>query len=1545
MYRLLIPLVLGLFGSATLLAQVPKSIQFNQPLKPAKFNTQADMPCNAAGTYTLGAFMGQSNDTGFGPGDTTIYLCGGDQIFVDHNGDFDLSGDPQNFTAPGIGWAFYTCPPTVGGDNLAAVLADPCIWPGASNGLFVATDQINGDIQFNNTGALQNNAVFNPSPGAPLCVYFAPITLDNFATQGYELNGPCVNVNVAAAFKVVYLNPITADGITPNAGDDCLGRFRISGGLPEFEKNVATYDIKIYLTSDPSVKAIVHTPKAQLFDDAVVFFSAPQGGTYTVEIEDGKSCGHIFQVDMTGCNPSDNVVLNASDTIVPPGGTICVPITVDNFSAVSAAFSLQWDPAVLGYGSVQNIRPPFNAGMGNNFSLNLSEVNSGLLGVVAADLTGTGVNYPDGTVLFEVCFAALGALGDCSPLLFTNDLTQVQIEDVMGNIAAVTGDTGSVCIDFLPLEIQVFLSDTTCIGSATLNVVAEGGQAPYEVIISTLPASVNILGTIAANGGSYTRSVQSNTYVVCVTDENGIGTEVCDTITVDLSTLGAFLQVNQLPQCFGDSTGNIQVNVFNGSTQVPPAGYSFAWSPASVPSPTGFQQVGVSAGTYTVTVTDPNGCTAVAAGTLGQPTRLNRQNVSVIPATCSGVEDGQITYTVIGGTPFSGNQYAFTWGYRGPGSTSITPQGTYSANPHVFAARAGGTYFVTVTDSLGCTFMDSVEVNNLRTLEIDLVSEIRPTCFGLSDGSLSIEVVETPAFPTPQYAFFWFPSVGTQTTGTDTDLLEDLPAGQYIVLATEVNTGCGVADTFNLTQPAELLLNTGFANPTCPQPNGGSISATATGGTGAINNFIFEWENAAGPLLPNGNSKINLVAGTYTVSVTDINGCQDSATITLVLPPPPAINGADITPVVCGGDGCLDVLAPTGVSFIWSDTLGNILNSTTTSNPEICNLDGGTYIVLVTDADQCVAIDTFTLAPVVPLSISDTTLINPSCFGSADGTISIGIQGGLPGYTVTWTPAGTGTVITGRSAGPHIVRIQDLQGCVLVDTFALVNPPSISITSTNYMVPTCPDSCNGGIELQVLYVPGGGNPPFPGDFSFSWSQDNSTDSLRNDLCPGTYTVTVRDANNCFNTTEIQIISPPEIDTLSLTINGVSCFGDDDGSAVIVATAGNGAPFTYLWSTGSSTGTATNLSAQAYNVSVTDRLGCRKVYTVDIPTPDQILVSSDPATSAEITCFGGSDGAIGVLVNGGIPPYDYIWNPVAGNTSPNTGLTAGNYALTVRDANGCTSTYTETLDNPAPVLGDFADPAPILCNGGTTSIIIESISGGAGAPYTYSVNGGVPQEPNFSTTVNAGLIEITYFDFKGCAYSDTINIPQPDPIIITFPAALIELELGDSVRLIPTITGGNLIDQYLWSPLENLTLSADSSEALLYTFESGTYTLTVVDAAGCTAVQSIRVEIDPNRNVYIPNIFKPHNPGGTNDFFKPFIGLGVEKVNFMRVYDRWGEQLFNQEDFVPNNDVLSEGWDGRYKGKLVNPGVYIYVIEVKFLDERVLIYRGDITVVR
>ncbi|MFN0034225.1 MAG: gliding motility-associated C-terminal domain-containing protein [Saprospiraceae bacterium] len=1571
MHRLLIPLFACLFmgAPALLRAQILQEIHYppfdphNVP--PAQHG--ADMMCGNAGTFTLGPFLAESNDTTL----PTIFLCHGDTFFVKHNGDADLSGDPVPGTTPGIAFGFYQCPPSVMGDNLLAiigsaippVLGDPCILPGATTGLYVTPAVPNGGTTtFFNSGALQTQ--FNM--GQPISLFFAPITVDSFANGGgFEEPqpgfppGPCVNVNTAAAFNVVYLNEITTNGIdSMYVGNDCLGQFTIRGGFPQYDQLLngdAEYTINIFLESDPSVKAIVHTSKLTYF--ANVIFSVPQPGFYTVVVEDGKSCPATFRVNMNGCNASDNLGLIFPDTIVPPGNQICVAVTVENFTIFSGTFSVEWDESVLQYTGLQNANPAIDSIFGPA-NLNELEVANGLLGAqVFNNPNPSVITIPDGETLFEICFTAVGQLGDCSGLIVTNDPTGVALEDETGQEIALSVDTGQVCIAFLPLSFTYEVVDTTCLGEATLNIIPSGGVAPYQIIVEEIngPTYSTDNNTIINTGGGIFE-VQNTigstdntavTYNICVQDNNGLGATQCTTLVVNIPSLGAQLDFAQQPTCNGDSDGIVNAVVLFGGAIVPNPGpnFTFAWSPANVPDPTGPSQNNVKAGPFTVTVTDTNtGCSFFASGALPQPTPISAQSVTQIPAACSGICNGVITYEAEGGTPFAGMVYQYAW-------TNITtglPAGTGTGNPIVLNNACGGDYRITLTDANGCVFVDSVTLNNARDITIEPVGQIQNVlCNGGSTGAISVTVMESPPSGNP-FTFFWTPPTAgaMQMDNTPSSTYSKLPAGSYTVVAVD-NLGCQATNTFDIAEPPLLVLDTlggigGIEQPGCDLPNSGSICLFTSGGSGGPNTFVYTWSN---PGANNSNCQNGLSVGNYGITVTDVNGCQDSLQIALLTPQPPTITAVDSTGVGCGDDGSLSVTAPGGFLFIWTDINGVVIDSTAA----IDSLVGGSYIIHIFDEKGCETIDTFTLMPVTPMSFSDTTLIEPSCFGFADGQIAIGVQDGQPPYVMyTWNPTQPNqSVIFNLEAGLHEVTVTDNVGCELIGAFTLSQPPEIAITFA--LSPTiigrvsCFGICDGDAAPVVVY---NSTPQTQGNFSFLW-EDGSTDSLRTDLCAGFNSVTVTDGAACFSIGSVEITTPPEITFSALTTTPTNCFGDSTGTASITATGGNGGPYTYQWNIpGATTSSITGLPFGVYTVTITDNSECtNSIDTINIGQPEEMQLM----TSAEDpNCFGGSNGQATVEVMGGVSPYTYLWQNAAGVNVGNANmaemLNAGTYDVTVTDANGCTTVGSEVITDPDGVDGSYEDLEPLICNGDETILNIASISGGSGGPYRFSVDFGAVLDPNFPVSIGGGVHYITYYDAKDCAITDSIFVLEPAPITVTFDPDLIEIELGATADLEPIITGAAVIGSFTWTnPL--FLLYADTLNAVAYTFTNLTYTLTVQDTFGCSGSGSVVVNVDPNRNVYVPNIFAPNNPTGLNDHFNVNAGLGVELVNFMRVYDRWGELMYQREKFIPDNDNLGEGWDGRFNGDFVNPGVFIYLVEVKFLDGRVLLYRGDVTVVR
>ncbi|MBK9336262.1 MAG: gliding motility-associated C-terminal domain-containing protein [Lewinellaceae bacterium] len=1114
------------------------------------------------------------------------------------------------------------------------------------------------------------------------------------------------------------------------------------------------------------------------------------------------------------------------------------------------------------------------------------------------------------------------------------------MDEASGLQPAISAITGELCVELIPLVVDLFVSAPNCDNTASIGVIVSGGSAPYEIIWR--PCVGGVQNSVVSNIADtiLTLPLPEGCWEVCVTDLNGTGTEICQTLDISIPSLGATLAVVQSPTCNNGSDGSLRADVTIDGVLFPNPGpnYAFEWNTV----PPRFTQTidDIPAGGYSVTVTDlTTGCTQVAAGTLSQPSAITVA-LQITPSSCPGIADGTITAVASGGTPgVIGSEYIFQWEYAPNPPNPIFTDDSCLGNPCVLTGKLPGVYFVTITDANGCTYVHPVEIElpSAREFKIDTIGVVDPTCFGLSNGSILVEASANPDFTNPNYLFFWNPATGQQTNNGNASTLSGLPAGNYDVSVLELNSGCTAGATFVLNEPDLLVAAVTTQNsPSCQLQNNGSIVVSAMGGTGA---YAYLWSSAPPATLPPLPNLQNLTPGTYTVTVSDINGCLDSLTIPLPLPNPPAITAVDSTSVVCGADGCLSVTAPTGVSFTWTTLAGAPVGTT----PEVCNLTGDSYIVTVRDAQNCVTTDTLTLAPVTPLFLADSLLTQPTCNGGSDGSIAIDVQGGTPGYLYGWSSGQGSPVIFPIPAGAYTVTVTDSRGCTLEQAFVLANPPGIVIQYNNIVPVSCPGACDGQVTLVTYYNT---VPPTPANFDFLWV-DGSTDSVRTDLCTGYNIVTVRDPiSGCFRIDSIFIGTPPAF-AATFNNDSVSCFGDNDGRARITLTGGNGQPYSYLWSTGAAFPNVTNLEAGPITVTVTDNAGCTQVFTTTIEQPAQISITTPVGGLDNPNCFGSSDGEIQISVSNGTPGYMFSW---AGSTGPLgtdspilQNLAAGTYTVTVTDANGCTELQFFNLTDPPPVIGSYLPWEPILCNGEETTLFIDMITGGSGAPYQYSLDFGVYLDPGFPISMTGGEHYITYIDRTGCEQTDTIFVDEPQPITVTFNPDMVEIELGDSLQLIPLVTGATVAD-FVWTPAELLS-NPDTLEPYTNTYQSQLYTLVVFDANGCSATGSIQINIDLNRNVYIPNVFLAGNTGGLNDHFNPNVGRGVETVNYMRIFDRWGSLLYERNSFYPNNNDFAEGWDGKHKGQFVLPGVYVYVIEVKFLDGRVLLYRGDVTVLR
>lgn len=1562
-----IPILL-FFLLSGLQAQVYQTISV-----PRQSAGQARMMCtnDAGNILNFGNFIGFSNDRA---GDT-IFFCLGDSLFVNHDAlSVDFSGDPRPGTPAGIGYIPFSCPPTITGPTIADIPTDPCLLtstnfpPGGDQPfhLFVGTEGLSGSSWFWNDGTVQ--AFFSTmGSNEPRVIWQTPTTFDALDANGlavYESPvgfpdsvGNCVNLSTDQAFAIAYLNAIEVIDVSISG---CGGSFRVIGGSPELIGG--TYNISISLTTNPSIVATSIT--AAVGHDGLVNFEVPQPGNYRIEVSDEKACPASAIVDMSSC---DAVTFSMPFENHLPGSSFCVPVRVAGFENVTGfQYTINFDPTVLSFTGVQTNNPSIpllSPGSFNGPPSSGGTQPPGIIRVQYIDLSGNTVSIPDNDILYELCFTAIAPLGNCSPLEIVGSPVPVIVitEGPTGpEESGVVLNQGAICISDQAFFVGLTQDSLSCADAmdGRLNITMAGGVSPYNVssrALFPLPPAAFGPEVVAGNPATVSFSgLLAGFYSVEVTDNNG--NLVVDTIQV-LAPDAISLNISTTdPRCADEQNAAAAAIVrVNGIRVTDPvaAGYTFSWN---VSSENTDSLTGLSPNIFiSLTLTSPSGCVRTASADLGNaaPLSISPQDneLATTPATCNGALDGQITVSGVGGVP-GAMGYSFEWS-NGESMNSNMPVTISALNP--------GQYTVTITDDNGCTAMATYTVAASKTLSVNaFVEDI--SCNGEGDGRIIFtgftNINDPNATPDLPYTFTWSANAPAVVEINGINEIDSLMAGTYTLTMIDA-AGCSVDTSFTIAEPA--LLEITAVNPvgeSCTVGMDGSATLLVEGGTFP---YTYTWPHSAAETDSIANGLVAMTG--YQVQVTDANGCTSNATFDISSPTPPTITQFNDDFVSCpdATDGSLTVVATPGgspiVQYEWADSNGNSfgLGPNTTT---ISNLSPGTYFVTITGQDACTRIDSAQVLSPGFVALDSVNFTRPTCVGDGDGRIRIFPSGGTEPYLYTWStsPNAPGTLnpLTGLVAGTYSVTVTDANGCTpLVQSLVLEEPPSITASFSNVQGVSCPDdaTCDGQISITAQYSDGSN-----GSFNFVWSEGTTELGLNSSsisqLCRGEISVNISDGA-CGESFVDTIPSPAAI-TIGVEIDPVSCFGDSDGSATVNPSGGTG-NFNIFWQeTGATTPTIENLTAGVYNAIVTDANGCNRAQTIDVRQPDPLELSLDPVASRPtVSCAGDTDGRFGVFVsstnNNPLLPAPYTWSGgVAGPTeAAATGLGPGTYSVTVTDTKGCMDELSYTISEPTPITFSVLPIEEPLCFGETTLVTIDTAFGGSSRgfeDFTFSVNNsGFRLTVLQAGTTFAGQTVLTVFDTVGCSASDTFSVNQPPAILVNLPEEIV-IELGDSLTVLnPIISPAGDIYEYNWSPAEFLSSDTVRSPGI-YPFESTNYTFTVTNANGCTASAEIFVEVDVNRNVYIPNVFSP-NRDGRNEDFRIYACQGVERINTVRIFDRWGGMVFNADNLAPNCLDGIVLWDGLYKGKAVNPGVFVYMIEVRFLDGTELLYRGDVSVLR
>lgn len=1115
------------------------------------------------------------------------------------------------------------------------------------------------------------------------------------------------------------------------------------------------------------------------------------------------------------CNFNGFGLVVESDSAMT-GEQVCLDVAACNFTDIlSMQYTMQFDPTIIQFDNVGN----FNLQDLSSGNFGTTMTNNGFVTVSWNDLMGQGVTVPDETVIYSICFTAIGPGGSIDTVKINSSLAQIEVTDInsggsniglesidgevkitgdVSNAVSVIaecdsgepGDTVYVDISVANFTDMVGLQysmswdpdiisfyetqwtgalpgapnfNTGMAGSGQLTFLWNDPQATGVTVNDN--TVIYRIGFIVDGSVGESSSVSfTNTPTPIEASQNNGGTieeipVVSTTGCVDVTGAGLFgLVLSDEIACTGD-TIEVEVSVQNFNDIVSMQ-YDVQWDNGHLGfiDVTGFNLSGLSGGQFN----------QLGANML----RIAWVEPTITPQTLpNGTVIYKMRFEVLGGNNTSSDVEFFDNPPLNVVEISQEPGGvltSYNLTDSKQTVNCSGSPIV-VTDTL---------ITNVL-------------CAGESIGAIDISV----SGGNGTYSYNW------NTTATSQDI-SGLAVGVYTVT---ISSGPEfIVESYTVS---EATVSNSAAMVSCNGLCDGSIDLNISGYAGG---FSYSWNNG----LPSQQNQSSLCAGTYFVTITAAGGCTKvEGPIPVTQPAVLSVSGNVTNETGVNMDGAVNISVSGGTTnytYLWS-------NSATTQN--ISGLSQGMYSVTVTDANGCTVTGAYLVEGSMAVIANVTDV---SCWGSNDGAISLTVGGGIAPFMYDWSIPGSGPDQNNLFAGSYSVTVTDANGSMVVSSIFVGTPGAITILQANITDETG-NGCNGVIDIMV----DGGTPPF----TYQWSNGETSEDIT-DLCKGDYSVTIVDDNGCvfLTNTPFTVLPPPLVVANSSQVD-VSCYGGDDGS-VCINVIGGCAPYElsipalgYMQT--SLTGENVcfdNIPAGNHNVLIQDSGTPTNViiHAISMDEPDQVLIGVDAIfNNTDPTC-NDPNGAINISVSGGTWPYTFLWN----NGSTNMNQTdlchlppSNPYSVTVTDGNGCT----QVLDNISLNLGLSVNVENVTdaCFGECDGTIDISVTGGA-APYTYDWGGADPNN------LCAGTYGVTVTDAIGNTVEATnITINQPSSALtVTVSSFMNPTENNNDGSVNINVSGGWGGYTYLWSNGATTQNVAGLS--------AGSHTVTVTDANGCQA---------------------------------------------------------------------------------------------------------------
>jgi hypothetical protein len=996
--------------------------------------------------------------------------------------------------------------------------------------------------------------------------------------------------------------------------------------------------------------------------------------------------------------------------------------------------------------------------------------------------------------------------------------------------SAISGDT-------------ILVQDYTCIQDGIIEAQnVSGGIAPYEYSID----GINFVPDTTPNANRF-ENLLDGTYTISVRDANGC-VFATTPIVIDRPNPPTGLDIVQSQITCPTQVVDITVTATNGTA---PFVYEIIAPSAIIPASTSGNSAnfdGLAPDTYTIRVTDVDGCTYDENYTINPINPISISGTTLQPITCFGATDGSIQFNV---TYQSGQNFTYT--VTGP--TGVIQTGGTQPIINGLINLAAGDYTLDIVDTdTNCTYSETHLLEGPPSaLTVANISTTQPTC--ITDGSVTISASGgwggySYTVNNPDTTLF-----GTTTTGAFSGLVQ---TGIYNGTVTDANN-CSEPFTFTL-DPAIAPVLAITPNQDCYE-DAVLLTFTTTVTSGGDGNFEYSLNN--GPFSTN-NVFSGLSSGTYTIDVRDGKNCTDSQTITIDPELTVTASAGNIT--ACGTDTDVDVTAAGGdgnyVYAVVADGATPVAGDFAVTNP-ISVTGTGDYDVYVRDnngnAGFCEAMYDINIVQDAPVA-AVPTVTDVTCFGGSDGSISLAASGGEAPYTysidggATFGPA---TTFNNLSAGSYDVRVRDVNNCELTLPVTVNEPAQLMAESVLTQDYTCIQL--GEITVGSVTPTTGGS----GDYQYSinggtWTPTTTGGTVFTDLLDGTYTVRVRDANNigCIVSLPNIIIAPlPTEPTLSSSV-AYNC----DGTGNITVLPND---LTYTYSIDGN-------PAQAGNVFNDVAVGNHTItvdYGSDCTVDTLVNVQAGNAFEASIIayedldCNADASGSITFEVdNFGPGGFEYSldnFTTILGSTtvSPQTisSLSAGIYTISVRDVDdpvaGCTVTLNQTIAEPTIITVSNIATQPTCIDDGSVVITANGGSGG----YTYEI-----QLPDLSTTApqgsnlfagldQLGLHTITVIDVNGCTETDTFTLSAPPtPITSIDPTSDLCYDSSNpgSATIVVGAAGGTAPYVY------KMNTGAYRISNTFANLTPGNYTFEIRDANGCTDDVTFTIEPQLTANVVL-----------------------------------------------------------------------------------------------